>query len=183
MEPEFKNQEQEPLIIKEQNSSFRGIWYILGLLLLLLVFGWYAYSAGWFSQSTVTTTQATPINNQQGFGERVVMNPAPIDSIRIETGELFPVQQTLLITGTLPNGCVFLNEPVQFRDGNVFYITLDTRTEGEVCTEALVPYEKQIVLQTNNLPAGLYIVNVNGTEISFELESDNMLNFEAGEDK
>lgn len=183
MEPEFKKYEQEPLVIREQSGSLKGLWYIIAAALLLLILGWYGYSAGWFGQKTSVAPSVTPVLNEEGFGERVVVNPAPIDSISIETGESFPVQQTLVVKGTLPNGCVFVNEPVQFRDGNVFYVTVDTYTEGEVCTQALVPYEKRVVLQTNNLPAGVYVVSVNGTEISFELENDNVLDFEAGGDK
>lgn len=184
MEPEFNNQQQEPLIIREKESGSKSVWYIIGVILLLLLIGWYGYTSGWFAKQRIDNSGIdTPVANQEGFGERVVVNPAPIDSIEIETGETFPVQQTLVIKGTLPNGCSFVNEPVQLRDGNVFYVTVDTYTEGEICTQALVPYEKRVVLQTNNLPAGVYIINVNGREISFELESDNVLDFLAGGDK
>lgn len=186
MEPQFN--QQEPVVIKERSESSNWLWYILGILLLLGLLGWYGFTAGWFgSRNNTHQNPATPgaqVQQQdQGFGERTVINPAPIDSVIIETAESFPVQQTLVIKGNLPNGCWFVNEPQQIRDGNVFYVTVDTYQEGEVCTQALVPYEKRVVLQTNNLPAGVYIVNVNGQELSFEFESDNVLDFEAGADK
>ena len=183
MEPEFNN--QEPLIIREQNSSFKNIWYIVGAILLLLLIGWYGYTAGWFGKQLIDNggLETPTVNQEDGFGERELVNPAPIDSVSIETSEGFPVEQALVIKGFLPSGCTFINEPVQLRDGNVFYVTVDTYVEGDICTEAIVPYEKRVVLQTNNLPAGVYIVNVNGRELSFELENDNILDFSAGGDK
>jgi uncharacterized protein (UPF0333 family) len=182
MESEFNIYEKESLNIKEQENFSQRLWYSIVALLVILLIGWYGYSAGWFSQNNIAN-QITPVINEEIFGDRTVTNPAPIDSLEIKTSEGFPVQETLIIKGTLPNGCVFVNEPVQFRDGNIFYVTVDTYTEGEICTQAEVPYEKQVVLQTANLPAGAYVVNVNGTELSFELESDNLLDFEAGRDK
>ena len=153
----------------------------MGVLLLALL-GWYGYSAGWFSarDNNVNVTENT--NNELG-NDVTSANAAPIDSLEIESTESFPVQKTLVVKGTLPNGCTYLNTPGQLRDGNVFYITLDTYTEGDTCTEALVPYEERIDLQVNNLPGGVYIVNINGREISFEIEGDNSIDFGAGSDK
>jgi inhibitor of cysteine peptidase len=184
MDPELKNNEKKPLFIREQDDSSRNMWYTLIVILFLLLIGWYGYTSGWFGAMTSSELgNTTSTLSEEDFGERVVNNPAPIDSVEIQTLDGFPVQQVVVIKGTLPNGCTYVNEPVQLRDGNVFYITLDTYVEGDICTEALVSYEKQIALNTGNLPAGVYIVNVNGRELSFEFESDNVLDFTAGEDK
>jgi len=181
MEYNLDNNKQEPVVIREKKESSASIVYIVIGILLLALLGWYGYSAGWFSPRADT---AIPVEQNNGIGDGAVpLNAAPIDSLRIETSESFPVEQTLVVTGTLPNGCTYLNTPTQLRDGNVFYVTLDTYTEGDVCTEALVPYEERIALQVNNLPGGVYIVNINGREISFELEGDNSLDFNAGSDK
>ncbi|MCA9352588.1 hypothetical protein KC901_00205 [Patescibacteria group bacterium] len=176
MEP---NNEQSNFI-RERESSSKSLWYIIIVVLVLALIGWYGYSAGWFSPRETSLDEFLPadLNN-----EGLPANAAPIDSIHIETTESFPIQETVVVAGNLPNGCTYLNTPTQFRDGNVFYITLDTYTEGDVCTEALVPYEERIPLQVNNLPQGVYVVNVNGQELSFELESDNAIDFTAGEDK
>lgn len=184
MDPEFKNTQQEPLMVREQGDSPNSLWYIIGGILLLLLIGWYGYTAGWFSSKIADEQQQSPTTlSDEGFGERVLSNPAPIDSVEISTSESFPIQQVVVIKGNLPNSCTFVNEPVQLRDGNVFYLTVDTYLEGDTCTEEIVPYEKQVILNTNNLPAGVYIVNVNGQELSFEFESDNVLDFNAGGDK
>lgn len=185
MEYNLQNNDNEPLIIQEQSHSSHTVWYwILGLLLLGLL-GWYAYSAGWFSPRSANNEGIMmPVEGNNGIGDgALAINAAPIDSLRIETLESFPVQEVLVVSGTLPNGCTYLNTPTQLRDGNIFYVTLDTRVEGELCTEALVPYEERIPLYVTGLPAGVYVVNINGREISFELENDNNLDFNAGDGK
>ena len=167
MEP---NNEQ-PIIMRERQDSPKSLWYIIIAVLAVALVGWYGYSAGWFSPRA-DTGEFLPVEPNNGIGDGgLPLNAAPIDSLQIQTGESFPVQQTLVVSGSLPNGCTYLND------------TLDTRTEGDICTEALVPYEERIQLQVNNLPSGVYIVNVNGREISFELESDNSVDFNAGLDK
>ncbi|MCA9352043.1 hypothetical protein KC866_01485 [Patescibacteria group bacterium] len=180
---EQHNQQEQP-IIREKKTSSMTLWYwIVGIVLLVLA-GWYAYSAGWFNTRTIELEGTLPVELNGGTGNGALpLNAAPIDSVVIETSEGFPVQQTVVVSGNLPDGCTYLNDPVQLRDGNVFYITLDTRREGDTCTEALVPYETRIDLQVNNLPRGVYVVNVNQREISFELESDNELDFSAGSEK
>jgi inhibitor of cysteine peptidase len=176
------NNDQEPVVIREQSSS-SSVWYWVVALLVLALVGWYGYTAGWFSQRA-DNNDSNSLATEMNMNELDTMsNAAPIDSIRIETQESFPVGQVLVVNGSLPNGCTYLNQPTQLRDGNIFYINLSTRVEGEVCTEALVPYEERIPLQVNNLPAGVYVVNINGREISFELENDNQLDFNAGSDK
>jgi len=184
MEYNLDNNQQELGVIREKKESSNTIWYIAIAVLVLVALGWYAYSAGWFAPRNIEIEDFTPVEPNSGIGDGALpLNAAQIDSIQIQTLESFPIQQQLVVSGNLLNGCTVLNEPTQLRDGNVFYITLDTRTEGDTCTEALVPYETTIDLQVNNLPAGVYIVNINNQEISFELENDNQLDFSAGDEK
>ncbi|MFT6361364.1 MAG: hypothetical protein ACJAV6_000363 [Candidatus Paceibacteria bacterium] len=184
MEYNLDNNQQESGIIREKTESSRTIWYIVIAVLLLVALGWYAYSAGWFAPRTVEIEDFMPVEPNGGIGDGTLpLNAAQIDSIQIETSEDFPVTQTVVVSGNLLNGCTYLNTPSQLRDGNIFYVMLDTRTEGDLCTEALVPYETRIDLQVNNLPAGVYVVNINQQEISFELENDNVLDFSAGSEK
>ncbi len=183
MDDKLYNYNQEPVTIREKKDSPKTLWYIIIALLVLGLLGWFGYTSGWFSPRKVGTETDQPRPELNiGLGE-VSVSAAPIDSVSIETTDGFPVEQTVVVSGSLPNGCTYLNTPVQLRDGNVFYIRLDTRTEGDLCTQALVPFEERINLSVNNLPAGVYIVNINGREISFELENDNILDFSAGEGK
>lgn len=180
-----ENNEQEPIFIREESESSNGLWYWVIAVLALILIGWYGYTAGWFSERVATNEEIMiPVESDGGIGDgAVALNAAPIENIRIETRESFPVQQVVVVSGNLNNGCMYLNEPVQTRDGNIFSVELTTYSQGELCTQALVPYEEEIVLEVNNLPAGVYIVNVNGREMSFELENDNVLDFNAGEGK
>ena len=180
---EQNNEQASPMIREKSTSSSTSLWYVVIGLLVVALIGWYGYSTGWFSPR-VDTGEFMPVEPNNGIGDGALpLNAAPIDSVRIETTDTFPVGQIVVVSGNLPNGCTYLNTPTQLRDGNVFYLSLDTYIEGDICTEALVPYEERIELQVNNLPSGVYIVNINGREISFELESDNMLDFTAGSDK
>lgn len=179
---------EEPLEIREKGDNDASLWYwIIGALLCVAIL-WYGFSAGWFGKNKNTIAPvdqfAIPVEPNGGIGNGAEsLNAAPIDTIVIESSGSFPVEETLIVTGNLPDGCTYLNEPTQIRDGNQFYITLDTRREGDVCTEALVPYEKRIPLYVNNLPAGTYSVDVNGRGMLFELSSDNTLDLSAGSDK
>lgn len=191
MEPEFNKINEQP-IIREQKKHNNSLWYILVALLIFALIGWYGYTAGWFSSRAVTPTAITPVTTSEPFpieqGNGIGNGALPIgiaslDSVTINTLETFPVQQEVVISGNLNDGCSYLDSAQQQRDGNIFYISLQTRIEGEVCTQALVPFTEYITLDVNGLPAGVYIVNVNGVETSFELESDNQLDFNAGEGK
>lgn len=179
MEPEMNNNFSS---FREEEGNKNNLWYIIGTALLILLIGWYGYSAGWFSPrggDDLLFIGEDAYNNTSSDE----LNTAQVDSFDIRIDESFPVQVFVNVQGHLNDGCTVLETPAQVRDGNVFYINLDTRTEGEMCTQALVPYEINIPLAVTNLPAGVYIVNVNGQERSFELTSNNTLDFTAGSDK
>ncbi len=178
---------QEPVILQEKGSSHKGLWYWVIAILLLGLLGWYGYTAGWFVKNT---TNMIPVDSNNGISndtkslEELAQGiKAPIDNIIINTSESFPVQKTLSIKGNLADGCTYLNDPQIIRDGNAFYINLTTYQQGNTCTQALVPYERNIGLDVVGLPAGVYRVIVNGKETTFELEQDNSLDFSAGEEK
>ncbi len=166
--------------LHEEKKSHAFWYWIIGLLFFVL-FGWYAYSAGWFStftkggqtELTQNTQQKEDTQNQGNpFGDE---NLAPIDSIRIDTSDTFPVRKTLVVKGTLLDSCTYLNSPQVIRDGNTFYVNLTTRREGDQCTQTLKPYELPIELEVLGLPAGVYTLVINGKNVQFELEQDNKI--------
>jgi hypothetical protein len=180
------NREENSLDLKEKTSNGKSLWWWVILILILGLVGWYGYTSGWFAKKTPENINLTESNNDSGHGsiDDFLDKPlAPIDNITIQTGESFPVQKTLVVKGNLPNSCVYLNEPQIIRDGNIFYVNITTRNEGEACTEALVPYERNIGLDVIGLPAGVYTVVINGKQITFELEQDNSIDFTAGSEK
>lgn len=172
-------------LLKEKNNGNNGIWYLVIGILILGILGWYGYTAGWFSKDV----QKMSIDKQEeniGVGtpfESSDEAKAPISNITVKTSEDFPVQKTLVVKGELSDGCMYLNDPQVIRDGSTFYVNLTTREEGDVCTEAIVPYERNIELDVLGLPAGVYSVIINGKETIFELEQDNAIDFSLGEEK
>jgi inhibitor of cysteine peptidase len=90
--------------------------------------------------------------------------------------ESFPLQVRVVVSGELGDGCTELNEIVQEREGNTFNVTITTARPAEaVCTQLLQLFEESIALDVEGLPAGEYIVDVNGVTGTFVFEQDNFL--------
>lgn len=171
---------ETPVVLKEKNNEGSKIWYwVLGLLALGVLI-WFAITSGWFGGKGYNTNDMIPVDINGGIGSQEL---AVIDAWQINTAESFPIEKTLVLSGNLANSCTYLDTVSQLRDGNHFYITLPVRTEDAVCAQALVPFEESIELDILGLPAGVYTIDINGQQITFELEQDNMLEFNAGESK
>lgn len=100
---------------------------------------------------------------------------ASVDSIEILILESFPVQVNVRARGDLPDGCTSIDNATTTQQGTTFNINITTiRQTGELCTEALVPFEETISLDVLGLSAGTYTVNVNGINGSFTLQVDNV---------
>ncbi len=99
---------------------------------------------------------------------------AHVEEIEIQILESFPVQIHVVAKGFLSDGCEKINQIDTKLTYNTFTVTMTTHSVGEVCTEALVPFERVIVLEVEGLKAGIYTVDVNGVVDSFELEIDNV---------
>ncbi|MDX1663385.1 MAG: NBR1-Ig-like domain-containing protein [Candidatus Promineifilaceae bacterium] len=101
---------------------------------------------------------------------------ADLESLEILLLESFPVQVNAIASGTLPNACWTLQEPTPRLEGNTFVINLTRRRlPDEVCTQAVVPFDKVIPLDVQGLPAGTYTVIANDISESFSLEADNVV--------
>lgn len=107
--------------------------------------------------------------------ETPIQQAANVDSIEILILESFPVQVNVRARGDLPDGCTMIDSVDTVQEGTTFNITITTlRPAGELCTEALVPFEETISLDVLGLSAGTYAVNVNGINGSFTLQVDNV---------
>jgi len=93
---------------------------------------------------------------------------AHVEEIEILILESFPVQIHVVAKGHFMNGCEQLDQIDTEKSDNTFNITMTTRFVGEVCTEALVPFEEVIPLNMSGLKAGVYTVDVNGIKGVFE---------------
>jgi len=102
------------------------------------------------------------------------INLAEVTEIDILILELFPVQVHVVASGYLPNPCTKIEEIIQSREGDNFFVTIKTKSSLLPCIQVLTPFEETIALDVYGLPAGTYNVNVNGFEDTFTLEIDNI---------
>lgn len=178
---EYNMNTETPVVLKEKKNEGLKIWYWIIALLVLGLLTWFAITSEWFGPKNQ--------NIDNGGVQAGIENQAPgqdlatINAWQITTNESFPIEKTLVLSGNLANSCTYLGQVSQLREGNNFFITLPTRTEDAVCTQQLIPFEEAIELDILGLPAGVYTIDINGQQISFELEQDNMLEFNVEDSK
>jgi len=100
---------------------------------------------------------------------------APVEEIEIVILESFPVQINVIARGNLPDPCTEISEVLQEREGNTFFVTIKTYRYPGFCIQVLAPFEEIIPLDVYGLPAGIYNVDVNGVQGTFDLEVDNII--------
>jgi hypothetical protein len=105
----------------------------------------------------------------------IITREAPVGSIQVNIMESAPVQVSVTVRGSLPDGCTEISQIAQTRQAN--FISLDVFTERPadmVCTQAVVPFEETVPLEVRGLPAGTYTVDVNGVTATFELSASDV---------
>jgi inhibitor of cysteine peptidase len=84
-----------------------------------------------------------------------------------------PVTVHVNVYGTLPDTCTEIEGTEQQRLGSSFDVTLATRRDSHSnCVSTPRPFEKRILLDVAFLPSGLYSVDVNGVQGSFQILED-----------
>jgi inhibitor of cysteine peptidase len=105
----------------------------------------------------------------------MVMSEANVESVEILMLESFPVQVRVVAKGSHPDPCTTVKDVTQKRDGNTFTVTITAqREQGVSCVQVIEPFEVSIPLDVAGLPAGTYIVIVNGISEQFTLDTDNV---------
>lgn len=108
-------------------------------------------------------------------GSDSIIGVAPVDSIEIVILESFPVQVMIIARGDLPDSCTEIGNITQRREGNTFLVTIETlRDQDLICAQVTVPFQESVSLDVEGLPAGTYVVDVNGVRDSFVLAIDNV---------
>ena len=92
-----------------------------------------------------------------------------IDSLGAYIDASTPQQAIVIVSGNLANGCVRLDDITVERSDTTFVLTPVTHSEGELCTQALVAFEHDAILDLEGLPAGTYTVTMGGASTTFEL--------------
>ena len=100
---------------------------------------------------------------------------ASVEAIEIQQLEIFPVQVNVLAKGSLPDSCTILEAPEQSIDGSTLQLRIRAaQSSGVACPEGTVPFETTVSLDVIGLPAGIYVVDVNGLQGTFTLQVDNV---------
>jgi inhibitor of cysteine peptidase len=96
-----------------------------------------------------------------------------VDEIELVLMESFPVQVMAIVRGNLANGCVVLDGITAERTGDGFALQTAAHKEGDMCTQALVPFEERVSLEVRGLKAGTYAVTAGGASGEFKFDVDN----------
>lgn len=109
------------------------------------------------------------------FGDRnTVTGAIQVTGIEIVILESFPVQVHVQVRGYVPDSCSSVGPVIRERRGTTFHVTLRSiRDPDQVCAQVLTAFEMSVPLDVYGLPAGTYVVNVNGVTDSFTLSVDN----------
>jgi hypothetical protein len=96
---------------------------------------------------------------------------AYIEELSVAIFEMDPVQVELGVVGYMSNPCVEMNTTVA-RRGNTFFVAIgETPLQTLVaCAQVTMPFDITLPLDVKGLPAGEYLVIVNGDEIDFSLD-------------
>ena len=114
-------------------------------------------------------------NNSNNTG-KLIYGSAIVEGIEIMVHESFPVQIRVNARGYLPDGCTKIDEITKEIKDNTFIVSIKTvRPLDTFCTEAIVPYQEVISLDVYGRKAGIYTVNVNSLNGTFELATDNII--------
>ena len=125
------------------------------------------------SSFTLDVDNALPSEDDEQeyvFGENVT-----VEEMSVNIMESFPVQVSVSLSGYLPDGCTELHEITAQREDQTFTIEIVTRRPaGDVaCTMAIEPFEENLALDVEGLPAGEYTVRYGDLIQTFTLDVDN----------
>jgi putative hemolysin len=101
-----------------------------------------------------------------------------IDAVDVQILESFPVQVHAVVKGNLADACTVIDTIDQRLDSeeSIFWLGFRTaRTGDDVCTQSHVPFEEIVPLDVYGLPAGTYVVDVDGVRGTFTLQVENTL--------
>lgn len=140
----------------------------LGLLLLSLLL-----AACLSSESAPTAAPSgTPV---AGVADGLLRDQAQVQQVDIFLLESFPVQVRVQVSGVLPDACTGIETISSERQDTTFLITLTSvRPADAACAAVETPFTESVPLDVVGLPAGVYLVVVNGVRSSFQFQVDNV---------
>ena len=92
----------------------------------------------------------------------MVIRLAPIEEVRVNIAESFPVQIFVYIRGGLADACTTLHEVKTERSDSTINIEVTTqRPKDTVCAQVYSTFEENVALGSDFTPGETYTVNVN----------------------
>lgn len=105
---------------------------------------------------------------------REVAGEAAIEFLQVSYLETEPIQVAARITGYLPDSCTVIDQINVEYNEEVFEISLTTRLQADVgCIQESQPFDEEIILNTEELPIGLYAVKAGEHTVYFSLVDEN----------
>lgn len=93
-----------------------------------------------------------------------------VDNVSIEVGVGSPIPVHAVISANLPKACGQLGEIQLHRADNTFFVRMIAHLPAQSeCSPEGLALRVEVPLNTVNLPAGTYEVNVNGTTTTFDI--------------
>jgi hypothetical protein len=107
----------------------------------------------------------------EALGNMIVMEESQvyIDSVEVEerTGEYY-----LVVQGSYPDSCTKITDVTYEVADNTVTATLSaSRPSGIMCSQALVSFEEEFLLDVEGLEPGEYTIEVNGVSTTFAVEA------------
>lgn len=105
-----------------------------------------------------------------------ITGQATIDSLQLLVSDSLPVEVQAHMSGNLSDGCTNVASTDVAREGQTFRIQASTIRDTEaICTQALVPFEQTVNLETRGLAAGTYTVTAGDLSETFTLDVNNTI--------
>lgn len=92
-----------------------------------------------------------------------------VDSLGAFIDSSTPKQVNVLVSGNVANSCVRLDDILAERIDDTFTLTAIASREGEICTEALMPFEHTVTIDIEGVQPGTYSVSMDNAETTFEV--------------
>lgn len=124
----------------------------------------------------VSGEQPTPVEEVESWNRSY--QPITIDQVEVEVGVGSPIPVHVIVSGNLPDPCSQVEYTEIKQDGSNFIITLYATPDiggpaVDGCIKDTQPFTMSIPLNVVDLPAGSYMVTVNGSSADFKLDIAN----------
>jgi inhibitor of cysteine peptidase len=137
------------------------------------------FLAGMLFACSPETEIETPQPRNESTEPVARREPAKVEAVEIRLFETLPVQVRVTIRGQLPDSCTNIDQISQSRNGREIRISVETISYSDPsCAVTRVEFEETVIVDITNLPAGHYVIDVNGLNGTFTLEEDNILDQE-----